>query len=131
MVVVDTTVWLDYLRGARTLQVDWLESQIGQQRMGLTDIILCEILQGISEDKHFEAMRKELSKFEIFSTGGIELAVTTARNYRTLRSKGYTVRKTIDCLIATFCLINGHSLLHNDRDFDAFEEILGLKVIHP
>jgi predicted nucleic acid-binding protein len=72
-----------------------------------------------------------MSRFEIFETGGEDLAVVSAQNYRLLRTHGHTVRKTIDCLIATFCLIQGHSLLHRDRDFDAYEKHLGLQVIHP
>jgi hypothetical protein len=68
---------------------------------------------------------------EVFATGGVALAVATARNYRVLRARGWTVRTTIDGLIATFCLLNAHTLLHNDRDFDRFEEVLDLRVVHP
>ena len=75
--------------------------------------------------------RRELLKFEVFTTGGVELAVTAARNYRALRVKGRTIRRTVDCWIATFCLLNGHTLLHNDSDFEPFELCLGLRVIHP
>lgn len=131
MVIVDTTVWVDYLNGIQTPQTDWLEVEMGRQRLGLTDLILCEVLQGIRDDRRFAQVRREMLKFEIFSTGGIELASTAAQNYRMLRAQGYTVRKTIDCLIATFCLIHDHTLLHNDHDFDPFERILGLNVIHP
>jgi hypothetical protein len=70
-------------------------------------------------------------KFEVFSTGGVGLAIQAAENYRKLRSSGYIVRKTIDCLTATFCLANDHSLLHNDRDFDPYEKALNLRIIHP
>ena len=131
MVIVDTTVWVDYLRGTQTPQTDWLEVEVERQRTGLTDLNLCEVLQGIRNDRHLTRVRRELLTFEIFTTGGIELATEAARNYRKLRTRGYTVRKTIDCLIATFCLINGHALLHNDRDFVPFEQVLGLSVIHP
>jgi len=131
MVIVDTTVWIDYLRGAQTPQVDWLEAETGRQRLGLTDLILCEVLQGVTGDKQFAEVRKALLKFEVFPTGGIELALAAAQHYRALRAKGHTVRKTIDCLIATFCLKNNHTLLHNDRDYDGFEELLGLKVLRP
>ena len=130
MVIIDTTVWIDYLNGIKTPQSDWLDTEVERQRLGLTDVILCEVLQGVHDDQQFVDIRRELSKFEIMSTGGIELAVAAAENYRTLRAQGRTVRKTIDCLIATFCLRNGYSLLHNDRDYDPFEEILGLRVIH-
>jgi predicted nucleic acid-binding protein len=99
--------------------------------MGLTDVILCEVLQGIREDAAFGRVLRELRRFEIFESDGADLAVTAARNYRKLRKRGYTVRKTIDCWIATFCIQEGHSLLHRDRDFDPFESELGLTVIHP
>ena len=131
MVIIDTTVWIDYLNGAPTPQADWLDGEVGRQRLGLTDIILCEVLQGIRDDRLFAEVQTELLKFEVFSTGGTELAIATARNYRALRAKGHTVRTTIDGLIATFCLLNGHTLLHNDRDFDSFEQVLGLHVVHP
>jgi hypothetical protein len=131
MVIVDTTVWVDYLKGASTPQAEWLELEMGRQRLGLTDLILCEVLQGVRGERRFADVCRELLKYEIFTTGGTELAIAAARNYRALRAKGYTVRRTIDCLIATFCLSNGHNLLHNDRDFDPFEQALGLRVIHP
>jgi hypothetical protein len=101
------------------------------QRLGLTDWILCEILQGIRDEEQFNDVTREMQKFAIFIMGGVELAVQSARNYRKLRAQGYTVSKTIDCWIATFCLVNGHQLLHNDNDFTPFEQVLGLQVIHP
>ena len=131
MVIVDTTVWVDYLRGAQNPETDWLNVELDHRRLGLTDLILCEVLQGIRDDVSFSRVQRELRKFEVFETGGVELAVATARNFRKLRQRGHTVRKTIDCLIATFCLREGHSLLHRDRDFDPFELVLGLSVIRP
>jgi predicted nucleic acid-binding protein len=131
MIIVDTTVWVDYLRGTRTPQADWLEAQLTRERLGLTDLILCEVLQGITTDGQFDAVQEELLKFAVFETGTVELAVEAALNYRRLRAAGRTVRKTIDSLIATFCLVEGHTLLHNDRDYDPFEDVLGLKVVHP
>ncbi len=131
MVIVDTTVWIDYFNGPRTLQTDWLDSQLARQRLGLTDLILCEVLQGVRDDRQWRQLHRDLLKFEVFETGGIDLAVAAAQNYRTLRQQGRTIRKTIDCLIAAFCLINDHELLHQNRDYDAFEQLLGLKVIHP
>jgi predicted nucleic acid-binding protein len=131
MTIVDTTVWVDYLRGTPNPQTGWLDRELNRQRLGLTDLILCEVLQGISPDSMFTRVRRELSRFEVFDTGGVDLAVSAARNYRSLRSRGETVRKTIDCLIATFCQTQGHSLLHRDHDFDLFEKHLGLKVIRP
>ena len=131
MVIVDTTVWIDYLGGITNLQTSWLDRELGRQRLGLTDIILCEVLQGVRGDAAFNQVRRDLLKFEIFATGGIDLALAAVVNYRSLRRRGYTVRKTIDCIIASFCLGEGHWLLHRDRDFDPFEKHLGLRVVHP
>ena len=131
MIVVDTTVWVDYLRGADTPEVRWLELNLERQRLGLVDLILCEVLQGTTSPADFRAVQRELLRFEVFATGGIPLAIAAAGHYRRLRSQGITVRRTIDCLIATFCLQGGHSLLHSDRDFDPFERFLGLAVVHP
>lgn len=131
MVIVDTTVPVDYLQGARNAETDWLDAALGRQRLGLTDIILCEVLQSVRDDVAAKAVERALAKLVIFETGGLALARDAARNYRTLRSRGHTVRKTIDCLIATFCLREHHSLLHRDRDFDPFEEFLELSVVHP
>lgn len=131
MIIVDTTVWVDYLRGTRTPHTDWLEAQLTRERLGLTDLILCEVLQGITTDSQFDVVQEELLEFEVFETGTVELAVEAALNYRRLRAAGRTVRKTIDCLIATFCLLDGHALLHNDHDYDPFEAVLGLKVVRP
>jgi predicted nucleic acid-binding protein len=131
MTIVDTTVWIDYLRGVANPHTEWLDQQLDQQALGLTDLILCEVLQGIQEDSEFDRTRHELLKFQIFSTGGEDLAVASAKNYRLLRTQGCTVRKTIDCLIASFCLIEHHSLLHRNHDFDPFEKYLGLRVTRP
>jgi predicted nucleic acid-binding protein len=130
VIIVDSTVWIDYLRGSINPHTEWLDREI-QQPLGLTDLILCEVLQGIRNDTAFRRVRRNLSRFTIFPTVGEDLAVAAAQNYRALRERGHTVRKTIDCLIATFCLAGGHSLLHRDRDLDAFEQHLGLIVIHP
>jgi predicted nucleic acid-binding protein len=131
MVIVDTTIWIDYLRGFRNPETQWFDKELARQRFGLTDLILCEVLQGIRGEKEFSQVRRELGKFELFATGGEELAVAAALNFRTLRERGRTVRKTIDCLIATFCILHAHSLLHRDRDFAPFEQFLGLSVVHP
>jgi len=131
MVIVDTTVWIDYLRGLQNAETNYFDRELGRQRFGLTDLILCEILQGLKGEHASNRVLRELRRFELFESGGEELAVAAARNFRNLRRQGHTVRKTIDCLIATYCLRHGHSLLHRDRDFDPFEKILGLVVIHP
>ncbi|MGA9884529.1 MAG: PIN domain nuclease [Candidatus Acidiferrales bacterium] len=131
MVVVDSTVWIDYIRGKRNPETDYLDREMGRERFALTDLILCEVLQGIQDEGAFARVLDELHRFEIFDSGGEMLAIEAARNFRELRQKRHTVRKTIDCLIATFCIRNGHILLHRDRDFDAFENFLGLRVVRP
>jgi predicted nucleic acid-binding protein len=131
VVIVDTTVWVDYFQGVENPETDWLNTELDRQRLGLTDIILCEVLQGVRDDDVAKEVERRLLTLEVFETGGVALARESARNYRTLRSRGHTVRKTIDCLIATFCLRGQHSLLHRDRDFDPFEKFLELSVIHP
>jgi hypothetical protein len=131
VVIVDTTVWVDYFRGTLNPETEWLDQEADKRRLGLTDLILCEVLQGVRSDREFIEVRAELIKFVLFENGGEELAIATARNFRNIRARGLTVRKTIDCLIATFCLTEGHTLLHRDRDFDVFERNLGLAVLHP
>jgi len=131
VVVVDTTVWIDYFAGRSTPQVAWLDRELTSRRLGLTDLMVCEILQGISSDKQAAKVLTILKLFEILDSGGVEVAAASAANYRALRAQGVTVRKTIDCLIATVCIRGGHELLHNDRDFDPFEATLGLRVVHP
>jgi len=130
VVIVDSTVWIDYLRDADTGQTRWLVARQGRDEIGLTDLILCEVLQGFREEWKFERIASELRLLPILDSDGTDMAIASARNYRMLRAKGITVRKTIDCLIATFCIEHRHSLLHNDRDFDPFEKHLGLRVIH-
>lgn len=131
MVIVDSTVWINYLRGSDNPQVNWLVREMRRRRLGLTDLILCEVLQGMREPAVFVEIRDEfLRRFDVFDTGGADMAVAAAQNYRTLRERGHTVRKTIDCVIATFCLRTGYELLHCDRDFDVFENLLGLRVVH-
>ena len=124
MVIVDSTVWVDYLNGKINEETRLLEARIGREEIGLTDIIARS-----RSEKEFEEVKAKLSEFSIFPTGGSEMAVETAMNYQKLRTKGFTVRKTIDCWIATFCLYEGHELLHRDRDFDPFESELRLRVV--
>lgn len=129
MVIVDTTVWIDYFHGTKNPQSLWLDAEAQRKRLGLTDLILSEVLQGIRGDQEFLKVHTELLKFEVFTSGGIDLAVRAAENFRTLRKKGFTIRRIADCWIATFCLREGHELLHRDRDFDPFESELGLRVV--
>jgi predicted nucleic acid-binding protein len=131
VVLIDTSVWIDFLNGVPSPEVDWLDRQLTRQRLGVLDLVLCEVLQGVSSEREAAAVLKEFQRLQVFETGGIELAVAAAGNYRLLRRKGRTVRKTIDCLIATFCLLHGHALLHCDRDFDLFADELGMQVVRP
>ena len=131
MTIVDTTIWVDYLRGVRSPHTDRLDFEAGRQALGLTDLILFEILQGLTDESSLARVRLVLAPFPVYDTGGSAMAIAAARNYIALRAQGYTVRKTVDCLVATFCIRNGYSLLHHDRDYDPFERFLGLSVIHP
>lgn len=131
MVIVDTTVWIDYFAGIVNGQTTWLRRASGVTALGLTDLILCEILQGVRRDSEFSRIQSRLLNLHIFDSGGTALALAAARNYRFLRTKAYTVRTTIDLFIATFCLESNYQLLHRDRDFDPFEAHLGLRVLHP
>ena len=131
VVVVESSVWIDYLHGSENAETLWLEKHLIGRRISLLDLTLCEVLQGMRSDKAFAQAVDDLSEFQVFSTGGASLALVAARNYRSLRRRGITIRQIIDCLIATYCIQNGFFLLHRDRDFDPFEKYLGLRVVHP
>ena len=130
MVIVDSRVWIDYLRGDKNPETKWLDRELQSQRLGLTDLILCEVLQDVADHAVFAQVKDRLLKFHVFQTGGSDLAIAAAENCRALRQHCYTVRKTIDCLIATFCLRANHELLTRDRDFVPFETVLGLGIVH-
>ena len=130
MWIVDSSVWIDYFAGKVTPQTDLLHAALGWEEIGLGDIILCEVLQGYRRQQDFDTARRALLQFPVYSIGGTELALKSGENFRTLRRRGITVRKTIDCLIATFVIEHGFTLLHTDRDFDPFEMHLGLRVAH-
>jgi predicted nucleic acid-binding protein len=131
MLVVDSTVWVDYFNGVKNQQTDYLYQIANKTPILIGDLILAEVLQGFRDDTDFETARRIFGKFMQVEMVNPGLAVQSARNYRLLRRKGVTVRKTIDSLIATYCLENEHDLLHNDNDFDGYEKHLGLSVIHP
>jgi hypothetical protein len=131
MLIVDSTVWVDYFNGVRNPQTDYLDQIADQTPILIGDLILAEVLQGFREDTDFEKARHAFGRYMQVEVINPELAVKSARNYLLLRKKGITVRKTIDSLIATYCIENGHNLLHNDSDFDGYEKHLGLRVIHP
>jgi predicted nucleic acid-binding protein len=129
VIIVETTVWIDLFREASNPHTAWLGRNALDPNLALTDLTLCEVLQGIRTDSSFESTRALLQKVGVHSTGGADLAAEAAEYYRFLRSRGITVRKTIDCLIATYCIRENHDLLHRDRDYDGFEKYLGLRVI--
>jgi predicted nucleic acid-binding protein len=131
MLIVDSTVWVDYFNGIKNQQTDYLHQIVDKTPIIIGDLILAEVLQGFRDDMDFETARRIFSKFLQVEMVNPALAVQSARNYRLLRRKGITIRKTIDGLIATYCIENEHDLLHNDSDFDGYEKHLGLSVIHP
>ena len=129
MILIDSSVWIDYFNSKETAQTDWLDSSLGNTPIIMGDLILTEVLQGFLSDKDFKAARDLLLRIPFMPMGGRELAVESAMNYRFLRKKGVTVRKTIDVIIGTFCIHHQLILLHADRDFDPMVEFLGLQII--
>lgn len=130
MILVDSSVWIDYLKGAPTPQADKLDALLGTVPLAIGDLILAEVLQGCRTDREFDLVRNTLRALDLIVIGGESAAIEAARNFRRLRAKGVTVRKTIDTLIATRCILDGLELLHDDRDFDPFEQHLGLRCVH-
>ncbi len=130
MILVDSSVWIDYFRSADTPQVALLDSYLGSSRLAVGDLIAAEVLQGVHDAREFKLVKKTLDAFVHIDLVGYELAVKAAENYRSLRNHGVTVRKTIDTLIATCCIENGLTLLHADHDFEPFAQHLGLKVAY-
>ncbi len=129
MILVDSSIWIDYFNGKITPQTERLDSSLGNTPIIVGDIILTEVLQGFQNDKDFRVARNLLWGMPFMAMGGRVLALQSAMNYRSLRKKGVTVRKTIDVMIGTFCIHYQLPLLHDDRDFDPMVKFLGLKVI--
>lgn len=130
MILVDSSVWIDFFRNVPTPQVEWLDRHLGDEGLVVGDLILTEVLRGFKDDRGFNEARRLLGRLEQVTLCGEDLAVEAARNYRRLRSRGVTVRGTVDVVIATRCLVNGYRLLHSDRDFDPFEKHLALRVVY-
>ena len=126
MILVASSVWIDYFRGETNPQSDRLDALLGREPVVIGDLILAEVLRGFTTERDFTQALNLMDAVETIEIGGRQIAVEAARNYRTLRSLGITVRKTIDTLIATRCIHDGIALLYGDRDFDAFAEHLGL-----
>ena len=126
MIVVDSSVWIDYLRGKATPQVENLDTLIGQKSLVVGDVILCEVLLGVSSEREAQTVESALRQFDLVPMLGVEQALRAAALYRTLRGKGITIRKTIDLIIGAWCIAHGAKLLHNDRDFALLERHAGL-----
>ena len=131
MILVDSSVWIDYFRGVTNAPAERLDQLLGREPLAIGDLMLTEVLQGFHADNGFDEARRRLTSLTVIELGGEEIAIQAARNFRALRRLGITVRKTIDTIIATRCIASGHTLLHNDRDFDAFADHLGLRVAVP
>lgn len=129
MILVDSSVWIDYFNGTVTPQTEKLNGLLGSELVAVGDLILTEVLQGFADESDFNRARKTLTTLTVVELGGRDIAIQAARNYRRLRKLGTTVRKTIDTIIATRCIEDGYDLLHGDRDFDPFVEHLGLRVV--
>ena len=129
MILVDTSVWIDYFNGQKTWQTDLLENLLSDVPIIMGDLILTEILQGFRSDNDYKAAKSFLSDLPFHRMGGYQIAVQSAQNYRTLRKKGVTVRKTIDVIIGTYCILEDLTLLHDDRDFDPMVSHLSLKIL--
>lgn len=126
MILVDSSVWIDYFRGTTTPQAEKLDSLLGSEPIATGDLILTEVLQGFISDRDFNQARKLMTSLVIVDLVGQALAIQAAKNFRVLRSLGITMRKTIDTVIATRCIESGLPLLYSDRDFDPFVMHLGL-----
>ena len=129
MILVDSSTWIDYFRGVRTVQTAKLDSLLDREPVAIGDLILAEVLQGFTNNGEFNKAKGLLTSLDIVDIGGIDIAIQAAKNFRTLRGFGITVRKTIDTLIATRCIESGYILLHNDRDFEPFVKHLKLRVV--
>lgn len=129
MILVDSSVWIDFFRGTASPAAERLDSLLGREPLLIGDLILAEVLQGFTSERDFNHAHRLLGSLDLIEIGGRDIAVQAARNFRTLRGLGVTIRKTIDTLIATRCIEDGFSLLHCDRDFEPFTEHLGLESI--
>ena len=131
MILVDSSVWIDYFRGVASPQSEKLDLLLGTEPIATGDLILTEVLQGFVSDRDFNLAKKLLTALVVVDLAGQDIAIKAARNFRALRELGITVRKTIDTVIATRCIDSKLALLYSDRDFDPFVEHLGLKSALP
>ncbi len=131
MILVDSSVWIDYFNGLETVQAAQLDGLLSRPILLVGDLIYTEVLQGFRSDADFRMAKRLLDCFPFVSIGGKEVAQRSADGYRHLRKEGITVRKTIDMIIASYCILNEVTLLHNDADFHPIEKHLGLRVFQP
>jgi predicted nucleic acid-binding protein len=131
MILVDSSVWIDYFKGKRSWQTDLFDHMLSNVPIIMGDLILTEVLQGFKSDKDYETAKNYLDELPFRQMGGYNVAIQSAQNYRQLRKVGVTVRKTIDIIIATFCIIEGLPLLHDDSDFDPIASHFPLKAFVP
>jgi predicted nucleic acid-binding protein len=129
VILVDSSVWIDYFKGVITPQTEKLDSLLGSEPLAIGDLMLMEVLQGFAGERDFERAKNLLTSLTVVELGGQEIAIQAARCFRKLRQLGATVRKTVDSIIATRCIVDGYDLLHSDRDFDAFVKHLGLRSV--
>ncbi len=129
MILVDSSVWIAYLRGADTPQVRKLDALLGAAPLAIGDLIVVEVLQGCASDREFDEVASLLQEFQQVRLCGDDVKLEAARNFRRLRALGITPRKTIDTVIATRCIVSGYELLHDDRDFEPFRQHLGLRCV--
>ena len=127
MIMVDSSVWIDYFSGANTPQAGKLDDTLGMKPVAIGDLILTEVLQGFRDDKEYKAARRIFEDVTTFDLLGTKMAIKSAENFRALRKKGVTVRKTVDVIIATFCIEQKLPLLFSDKDFKPFVKHLGLE----
>lgn len=131
MILVDSSVWIDYFRGADSRETSLLDGLLGEELVAVGDLILVEVLQGFDRDSDLQRAKKLLGALEVLGLCGREVAIAAAANFRRLRHLGVTVRKTIDTVIATRCIADDIPLLYSDRDFDPFVQHLGLRSALP
>ena len=129
MILVDSSVWIDYFNGLDTLQTSKLDSLLGVEPLGIGDLILVEVLQGFRKNADYKRAKQLLLSLVVFDMLGVKNALQSADRFRTLRKRGITIRKTADVIIATFCIEEGHALLFSDRDFAPFVEQFGLREV--
>ena len=129
MILVDSSVWIGFFNGKINPRTDWLDSALGKEIIVVGDLIMIEVLQGFKSDRDYYMAKELLLHFQIIQMLDQELAIKSAENYRILRKKGVTVRKTIDVIIGTFCIHNNISLLHDDQDFLPLTKYLGLNIV--